>query len=360
MPNSTLTLAVAGSRKTQGIVEDCANSEIDTRVLVLTYTIANQRELKNRLAQHAGKHKNIEVMGWFTFLIKHFVKPFLPCKYPDVRVLGFDFNAEPSRYKNTHDIRRYFNNAYWVKKVHLPQLAYLLHSACSGETIERLAKIYDVIYIDEVQDLGGYDLEILRILIDSAIRLEMVGDIRQAILLTNERELKNKQYKYMKVWDWYRKLERDGLIEIIQKCQSYRCRQEICDFADALFTAEWGFEKTESLNNSTTEHDGLYTVAEVHLGDYVERYSPMLLRSSKSSGKHLDYPFINFGVCKGMSRKNVLIFPTGAIKNYLVRGIGLDDQQAASLYTAVTRAEQSVAFVLEEEPVSDLFVRWVK
>ena len=77
-----VTLAVAGSRKTQSIVEHCAALPRERRVLVLTYTQKNQLELQERLARYAGDHLNIEVLGWFTFLLRHFAKPFLPFKFP--------------------------------------------------------------------------------------------------------------------------------------------------------------------------------------------------------------------------------------------------------------------------------------
>ncbi len=65
-----VTLAVAGSRKTQGIVEHCASLSHDRCALVLTYTQTNQAELRSRLAQYAGDHPGIFVMGWFTFLLR--------------------------------------------------------------------------------------------------------------------------------------------------------------------------------------------------------------------------------------------------------------------------------------------------
>ena len=67
-----LTLAVAGSRKTQGIVEHCASLPHDQRALVVTYTQANQAELRARLSIYAGDHPGIQVMGWFTFLLRDF------------------------------------------------------------------------------------------------------------------------------------------------------------------------------------------------------------------------------------------------------------------------------------------------
>lgn len=345
MAHSCLTLSVAGSRKTQGIVEQCAAAPVESRILVLTYTAANQRELRKRFSNCAGDHLQIEVMGWFSFLIRHFVKPFLPYKYDDVRVRGFDFKSSPMRGLSNESKEKYFNSSNEVRKVHLPQLAYLIEKACPGAPQKRLSCIYQKIYIDEVQDLGGYDLEILNLLILSGLEIEMVGDVRQAILLTNERERKNKPYKYMNVWNWYCKQERLGNIEIIQNNRSYRCRQEICDFADNLFDEKWGFEKTVSLNEKTTEHDGLFIVRLNDIPDYIDAYSPIMLRKSSSCGRGMPYGFINFGKAKGLSWERVMILPTTPILNYLLSGTELTDNQAANLYVAVTRAEQSVAFI---------------
>lgn len=85
MPNH-LTLAVAGGRKTQGLVDHCKGLPSDRRVLVVTYTQTNQQELSHRLRAQAGDLHNIEVLGWYTFLLRHFAKPFLPVKFPGERV----------------------------------------------------------------------------------------------------------------------------------------------------------------------------------------------------------------------------------------------------------------------------------
>jgi DNA helicase II / ATP-dependent DNA helicase PcrA len=46
-----LTLAVAGGRKTQSIIDHCANAPAGRRILVLTYTRINQQELRARLSK---------------------------------------------------------------------------------------------------------------------------------------------------------------------------------------------------------------------------------------------------------------------------------------------------------------------
>ncbi|MHC8400983.1 hypothetical protein ACYZTX_16340 [Pseudomonas sp. MDT1-17] len=65
MPNH-LTLAVAGGRKTQGLVDHCRALPTDRRVLVVTFTQTNQQELINRLGSQAGDRHNLDVLGWYT------------------------------------------------------------------------------------------------------------------------------------------------------------------------------------------------------------------------------------------------------------------------------------------------------
>lgn len=356
--NNHLVLAVAGSRKTQGIIDACASASPTERILVLTYTTANQLELRNRLATVAGDHHRIEVRGWFTFLLGDFVRPFLPFLYDGKRLRGFDFESEPQTYSKTTDWSRYFNSHEEARKVHLPQLACRVEEASNGAGVRRLERIYDRIYIDEVQDLCGYDLEVLKLLMASNLPVEMVGDIRQAILATNERESRNRGYMYMKIWDWFRNEAKAGRLQITQRCETWRCRPEIAGFADSLFGEEWGFEPTISLNTRKTGHDGVFLLKPDDVDPYMQTFSPLPLRYSKASGKaYAHIGFMNFGLAKGLGRERVLVFPTAKIANLLCAGTVLDQQLAASLYVAVTRAEQSVAFILDE-PGSCLFPYW--
>lgn len=68
----------------------------------------------------------------------------------------------------------------------LGRLAYELIEATPA-LLRRLECMYDEILIDEVQDLSGYDWEIIHALLNSQIDVRMVGDVRQAVLSTNPR-----------------------------------------------------------------------------------------------------------------------------------------------------------------------------
>src|SRR5690554_2739764 len=154
-----LTLAVAGSRKTQGVVEHCASLSVGQRVLVLTYTQANQAELRKRLAEHAGDHLGVEVLGWFTFLLRHFARPFVPFKFPSERVLGFNFDGRPHRMAKGKS--RFLDSRGAVYGCELGRLSHELVAASEGKLVRRLECLYDEIIIDEVQDLSAYDWEIV-------------------------------------------------------------------------------------------------------------------------------------------------------------------------------------------------------
>lgn len=346
-PNSRLILAVAGSRKTQGLVDACKEADPAERILVLTYTRNNQTELSTRLAAHAGDHPHIEVAGWFSFLLHHFVGPFLPLLYPGARVEGFDFGSPPQAYVAADQWQRYFNERSEARRVHLPQLAMRINDAAASVCIQRLERIYDRIMIDEVQDLSGYDLEILKLLVASGIAVQMVGDVRQAIMATNERERKNKKYMFMKIWNWFQEQEKAGRITIEQRGETWRCAQEIAAFADSLFATDWDFTPTVSRNTERTGHDGMFIVAPEHADRYNDEFHPVLLRHSKASAQqyaHLNC--MNIGDSKGLEWPHVLIYPTGPMKKFLTNASSLNDQQAARLYVAVTRARHSVAFIM--------------
>ena len=347
-----LTLAVAGSRKTQGIVERCASLPSELRVLVLTYTQANQEELRSRLRQYAGDHHNIEVMGWFSFLLSHFAKPFLPFKFPRQRVLGFNFDGRPNQ--KARGKSRFLDSNGAVYACELGRLAYELVADSKGSLLRRLESIYNEILIDEVQDLSAHDWGIIDVLLRSSTDIRMVGDIRQSVLATNPRSQKNTKYSYANAITWFRERETEGLLEIKYSAITLRCQRHIAAFSDTIFDSTWGFPATQSQNDAVTDHDGVYLVTTKHVNEYVDTYKPQCLRHSVSSGKNFDLDFLNFKVSKGMTYERVLIIPTAPIAKFIQTGANLEPTSASSFYVAVTRAKQSVAIVLDDAGTSAL------
>lgn len=341
-----LTLAVAGSGKTQKIVEHCAAASNEQRILVLTYTKANQAELVSRLNRHAGDLPNIEVMGWFSFLLRHFVKPFLPFKFPGRRVQGFNFEGRP--HMMATGVHRFLDSHGAVYACELGRLAHELVVQSNGALLHRLECIYGEILIDEVQDLSSHDWEIVDVLLQSSIRVRMVGDIRQAVLSTNPRSRKNAKYSYAGSIKWFREREAQGLLEIQESVTTWRCHPIIAKFSDTIFDPSWMFPSTRSMNDTISAHDGVFLVSSKDVAEYVNLFSPQCLRHSANSGKSFKLDYANFKVAKGMTYERVLIIPTEPIVKFITNGIPLEANTASSFYVAVTRAKQSLAIVIDK------------
>ena len=335
-----LTLAVAGGRKTQGVVDRCVAATC--RALVLTFTVANQKELQGRLSAR-GLGVSVDVQGWFSFLLGHWVRPYLPMVFPGRRLKGLNFDGDPGQYAKGE--QRFLDDEDRAYRRHLAHLAVLTNEASGSAVLDRLCRLYDEIYIDEVQDLNGYDLEVLELLLNSRVRMHLVGDVRQALMATNEKDPKNKQYKGIKIKEWFDLQEARGLLTIDQAATTWRSNQVIADFADSIFDAGWGFERTTSMNKEVTGHDGLLAVRTQDAASYFAAFRPLCLRHSVTSARDLDLPFTTFGKSKGLDRGRVLVAPTKAMVDFLSRGKKLEPNAACSLYVAVTRARFSVAFV---------------
>ncbi|MGW6571426.1 UvrD-helicase domain-containing protein [Streptomyces sp. NPDC054945] len=334
-------LAAAGSRKTQHIV-DCVLSNPSQRVLVTTYTTENMNQLVDRLSAGTGLlPKHVTVMAWFTFLLNQCARPYQGAVLDDVGVMrGLNFVGERNRYIPKTNAKRYYldTNGDMFRDA-VAAFAYEADQRSGGKVINRLAEIYDHIYIDEVQDLAGYDLEILDLLLKSSAAVTVVGDPRQATFATNN-AAKNKRYKGSGIADWL--TERKDVCEVENRLESYRCNQAICDFADDLFPH---LPRTISKNTDITGHDGVFTITAAEVEAYAEQYDPVVLRWDKRTNTQ-DLPAMNFGQSKGCTFDRVLIFPTQPmIKYYRNR----DPEQAgdrSKLYVAVTRAKHSVTFVI--------------
>ncbi len=352
MANNFLTLAVAGARKTQGLVEHCKALPTDRKVLLITFTQTNQIELRERVRQHVGDRPSLEVSGWFSFLLRHFVKPFVPFAFPGKRCRGFNYEGDPGRYASGED--RFFDSADSVYAREIARLAYELIGQSGGALINRLECLYDEILIDEVQDLSGYDLDILQGLFGTRIEIRLVGDVRQAVLSTNPRGRMKKAFAYSKSHEWFQKQQKARRLEINYSSITWRCCQTIATFSDTIFDASWNFPETISENRVTTAHDGIFLVRKEHVGLYVEAFQPQCLRDSVRSGNEFELDYLNFGVSKGQTFSRVLIYPTGPIGKFISKGEFLKPLSAADFYVAVTRAEQSVAIILDKPGASTL------
>ncbi|RFS84139.1 DNA helicase II [Actinomadura spongiicola] len=340
-PKNLAVIAAAGSRKTQHIV-DCVLSMPDQRALVTTYTNENLHELQNRLSAGRGLvSSHVAVMGWFSFLLSDCVKPYQSAVLGEVGIVrGLNFiGKRPQFARKDRPLTYYLDPHRAVYRDEASALAVEANRLSNGKVINRLSQIYDHIYVDEVQDMAGYDLELLELLMQSPLGVTVVGDPRQSTYSTNDSS-KNKKFRGSGIADWLSK--RSDLCAIEERVESYRCNQHICDFADGLYP---DLPKTVAKNSEITGHDGVFSVKPSEVVAYVETYAPKVLRLNKNSDTQ-GLEALNFGMSKGRTYDRVLIFPTKPMIEYFRSRDPSRAGNRAALYVAATRARHSVAFVI--------------
>ncbi len=337
-----LYIAAAGSGKTRKIIEDSLNTH--KKVLILTYTITNEQQIISRIKNKVGViPNNITVSTWFSFLLKDGIRPYQGSRFKE-RIEGIIFvNGQNNMYvKKTSN--KYFAKDNRIYTDKLSECVVELNVNCNGKVFERISRMYDCIYVDEVQDMVGYDLEILKCLIASRTEVIMVGDPRQCTYSTHSSK-KYKKYSCGKIDEFLknecRKL--DVKIDYTTLNCTYRNNDIICTFANSLYPDRI---PTNFVHCSKTEDDGVKIIDKEDVEKYLGKFNAMQLRENKKTIINDEYSYYNFGESKGLEFQRVLIYPTKPMWDWIVNNnSSLKEQSKARLYVAITRAKDSVVFV---------------
>ena len=365
-----LIIAAAGAGKTTYLVDRACHC--DGRVLVTTFTIENEEEIRMKFTQKYGViPPHITVQTWFSFMLHHGIRPYKGLYNAglfDKAIKGICMVHEKSSEKpfcvNGHKVyygeeenfmEHYFTKDGRLYTDKLSKFAVKANQASGGHVIDRISRIYPNIFIDEIQDLAGYDLDFLKLLFKCPSNVVCVGDPRQATYHTHW-ESKNSAYMDGKIREFVsdKCLGKRTIVEIDETTlsKSHRNNKMICDYSSFVYP---NFPKTEpcdckDCHQNDREHQGVFVVKQSNRDDYLAIYKPMQLRSSVKTDVNSQYTVRNIGVSKGKSYDRVLIYPTRPIKNWLFdHSTNLKFQTRASLYVAITRARYSVAFVLPDE-----------
>lgn len=344
LPKNHVVIASAGGRKTTFIVEE-ALKQTDKKILITTYTRENLDQITSYIIERKGCiPSNITVLSLFTFLLRECVRPYQNHVLAARRVESIDFNTPkaPIVRGGRSNPAWFLNKGNFLYKDRVSEFICECNTKSAGLVISRLVKIYDSIYIDEMQDLVGWDQELIELLMQSSIEITLVGDPRQATYGTNQSS-KNKSQKGGNMMVWVEKLKKKNLCSIEERTDCFRCNQNICNFADSLYPL---LPKTTSRNNELTGHDGIFTIKENEVVQYmIDHDNPKILRWNITSNT-LGLPGINIGNSKGRTFNRVVIFSTQPMKRYLeTKNLDMAGD-ISKLYVAVTRARYSVAFVV--------------
>lgn len=348
-------MAAAGAGKTYGICKETIEilNTSSKRILLATYTNKGVESIMNEYKkQNCGVvDTRVDIKTWYQFLLSEMIKPYQNFVFRDENLVrSIDFTSmygKPNFYKRGTK-EHYLNRHNDVLVNTASELAFDINTTSRGKVIDRLAKVYSNIFIDEIQDIAGADLDLLGLFLDSPINITCVGDYKQATFRTHNAR-KNKKVTGCNIIDHFVSLEKRNSIEILYQKESRRFNQEICDFSNSIFADN---NEIETRMQETAGNDGVYIIQYEDVEKYVSCYNPTILKYDIKTNTSR-YESYNFGACKGMTFERVLIFPNGTLLAYLKGNKQLDSP--SKYYVASTRARYSVVFVVEKLFETDRF-----
>ncbi len=190
--------------------------------------------------------------------------------------------------------------------------------------------IYSHIFIDELQDYAGWDLEIILLLFRSQMQVTCVGDYKQATYRTNNFP-KNSQYRDEKIRNYFIMLEKKGLCTTLYANTTRRFNQKICDFINTIHGDIDSM--VEPIPNAgqeeLPENSGVYMIDLNHLSEYCEYYHPVILRYDKKAkiGFQHDCDVFNYGSAKGATYERVVIIPVSTTLPFIEKQAKISSNQ---------------------------------
>lgn len=347
-----LIIAAAGAGKTTYLINEALKQK-NKEVLITTYTEANESEIKKKFIEINGAiPKNVTIQTWFSMLLQHGVKPYqdyLTDKKINGMLLvneqsGLKFRGKfPVYYKEEEVDKHYFSKEYKIYSDKLSKFVFKCNQKSSGAVFDRLSRVYDYIFIDEVQDLAGYDLELIKLLFKTNSNTTLVGDPRQVTYLTHN-EKKFGKYQDGKIKEFIQNECKRITVEIDEESLncSYRNNDLICQFSSTLFP---DYIVPISKQNDEIEHKGIFFIKESDVDVYLLQYQPLQLRINRGKEVNTNFAVMNYGESKGLGFDRVLIYPTKPILDFILKNKNLDGTSRAKFYVAITRARYSVGIV---------------
>ncbi len=379
MANSTIYIAAAGAGKTTFIIRQAMKLyqrglPKNKKILIVTYTDNNQNNIRHKFLNEYGFiPKDIVILGWFTFLLAYWIRPFKGTVIEQlynrhVGMLYIEGISGTKTLPNGQVITTYHNDAEKfldssLKHLYSDKIAEFAHKCWEQNKIdllERISNIADTIFIDEAQDLAAWDFELMKILIRSdKVNCILCGDPRQStyktsasakyskysgnIALFTENEINQKRRTFV-------------TIDTTTLSKSHRCDTSICAFASSILphfpiTEMCLCEECSKRRVSYTLPKGVFLVKEQDVQKFVDTYNPLSLRwDKKVKVKNQTESVLNWGECKGLQAEATLIYMTKTLIDWYQPSKKpkkkMSHETLHKFYVAITRAKYAVGLIV--------------
>lgn len=327
-----LILAVAGSGKTTYLIN---HLNLERNCLIVTYTENNLIHIRKCVIRKFGYvPENITLLSYFQFLLRVCYRPFYKEK---VRARGVSWNMlDPKTQKlNRNQLTFYITKN---KYLHYNRIAKLCQF--KAEYIrERIEKYYDCFMFDEVQDLGGHDFDLIRMIVPQNKDCLFVGDFFQHTFETSldgnlHKGLYKDLNKYIKEW------EITGIaVDTQTLSNSHRCSPTICQYVTENIGINIASYRVDTTNiyyiDNQADADALFS----------DRTKAKLFL--QESNKYNCYG-INWGASKGLDdfQDICIVLNASTLKVYLKGSLcDLVPSTRNKLYVACTRSKGNIYFI---------------
>ncbi|ROU07881.1 AAA family ATPase [Lysobacter enzymogenes] len=222
--DKSVVFAVAGAGKTTALVQKLTDGR---RYLLVTYTDANRENLRRKIIERFGHFpSNVALYTYFKFLHGFCYRPFLRL---EKNTKGIWFKPPPQfpRYPLTDD-RRFITSG---RRLYANRLAkFIAQTGTLPLALARVEKYFDALYVDEVQDFGGHDFDLLMQLAKANVDCFFVGDFYQHTYDTSRDG--NVNARLHENYVGYRaRFEAAGMQVDLESLQtSRRCSKTVCEF----------------------------------------------------------------------------------------------------------------------------------
>lgn len=357
-----LIVASAGSGKTRTLIEK-ALAFTNGKVLITTFTNANEEEIKERIYQKCGCiPSHILVQSWWSFLLEHGARPYQGglyekdiggiCIVEGRSGLKIRLPKFPIYYSEEKEFEKFYfspsSDIYYDK---ISKFVIRCNKNSKGNVFKRIEKCFQLILIDEIQDFSGYDLEVLKNFFAMKSEIVLVGDPRQGTYSTSN-SAKHKKFRKSDIVHFFEDSSMQINLDDTSLSVNHRCVQQICDLSNSLFP---DLKQTASGNTTRTNHDGIFFIKPDMVDRYLAKFQPTQLRYNRATKVNENYPAMNFGVSKGLEFERVLIYPTTEMVKWLkTPKHKLKPTAKSLLYVALTRAKQSATIIGDFEDTFDI------
>ena len=328
-----LILAVAGSGKTTFLINKL---DLVHRFLIITYTDNNRDHHRRCIIEKFGyEPENITLLTYFQFLIRVCYRPFLK---DIVKARGITYKMPDAK---TLKLKRNNPLFYLTKNMYLyhNRIAKLCQERCAKDIRNRIEKFYDCLMIDEVQDFGGHDFNLIQSIIPQTIDSLFVGDFFQHTYDTSlDGNINSSLYKNIKKYK-KRWIDNGVMVDEQTLSNSYRCSPNICEFVQNKLGIAIASHRTDEtivrLIETQEEAESIYAA-----DDIVKLFL-------QEANKYECYS-TNWGASKGLDKfKDIcIVLNKTTLKAYRTGNLGtISPSTLRKLYVACTRAKGNIYFV---------------